>query len=628
MLGLALAGGGYALTPRHVAGLVIWLLLVGMLALGAAGRATLGRPFYWTSGLIASVALFSGFSSLWSGSIELTVIEADRVLVYLGVFLAAFLIAQTDQRRQRFAEGVAISVAVIALLALASRLLPDLLSVSEGQGTGPRLRYPLGYWNADGVVFAFAAVLCLWMSRRSLFTGLRWAAVGVLPSVLLALYFTYSRGGLLALAIGCGCLIALSHDRLWLLATLAIGAIGVLPALIAVQARTSLADNFNGSEMVDQGLEVLAILVAGTVLALALFAGLRRLEGRRGELTGRALELSRDPVLLKRIAAVAAVLALGATIAVGGRAWDRFTSPAAEFPSQAVSHFTDPSGANRDKFWRVAIDAFGEEPAVGHGAGTYRFSWNELRTISVPVRDAHSLYLQAFAELGAIGGLAVLAMVAALLWSGFAAWRAASGRWRELYAVLFAVQVAFAVAAGIDWFWQIPAVGVVFFLVSGALVAARCEQLSRARAASNGAREGRHYGFTVAGLAIAWLAVLALAGPLLVNRELNMSRGAAADGDIPVAIDRAELARTIEPWAASPYVALGLLAEEEGDFAGAAGRLTQAIEREDRNWLLYYLRARIESEGGELGAARADLREARHLNPEQECLQGGFKGCG
>jgi tetratricopeptide (TPR) repeat protein len=95
-----------------------------------------------------------------------------------------------------------------------------------------------------------------------------------------------------------------------------------------------------------------------------------------------------------------------------------------------------------------------------------------------------------------------------------------------------------------------------------------------------------------------------------------------------VAIDRAELARTIEPWAASPYVQLGLLAEEEGDYPGAAGRLTQAIEREDRNWLYYYLRARIESEGGDLAAARADLREARRLNPEEECLQRGFKGCG
>jgi hypothetical protein len=628
ILGLALAGGGFAVTPRHVAGLVVWLLLVGMLSLGAAGRATLGRPFYWAAGLIGAVAIFSGFSSLWSGSIELSVIEADRVLVYLGFFLAAFLIAQTDQRRQRFAEGIAISISLIALLALASRLLPHLLSVSEAHGTGSRLRYPLGYWNADGIVFAIAAAFCLWMSRHSLVRALRWAAVAALPAILVALYFTYSRGGLLALAIACGCLIVLSHDRLWLLGTLAIGAVGALPALIAVQARHSLADNVANQAAVDQGVAVLAILVAGTVLALALFAALRRLEGRGGGLAGRAVELSRDPVVLKRIAAVAAVAAIGATIAVGGRAWHQFTSPGTEFPTSPQEHFSTLSSANRDEFWRVAIDAFGEKPLLGHGAGTYRFSWDQSRKIPLPVLDAHSLYLESFAELGAIGGLAVLAMVLVLLWAGFAAWRAASGRWRELHAVLFATQLTFAVGAGIDWFWEIPTVGALFFLASGAMVAARCAQLSRERAAGNGLGEQRHYGFTVAGLAIAWIAALALIGPLLVNRELHASRAAAAEGNLAAAVDRADTAQTIEPWAASPYLQLGLLAEAQAEYPAAVGRLTEAIQHEDRNWLLYYLRARMEHEGGETAAARTDLRKARSLNPEEECLRGGFEGCG
>jgi hypothetical protein len=628
ILGLALAGGGFAVTPRHVAGLVVWLLLVGMLSLGAAGRATLGRPFYWAAGLIGAVAIFSGFSSLWSGSIELSVIEADRVLVYLGFFLAAFLIAQTDQRRQRFAEGIAISISLIALLALASRLLPHLLSVSEAHGTGSRLRYPLGYWNADGIVFAIAAAFCLWMSRHSLLRALRWAAVAALPAILVALYFTYSRGGLLALAIACGCLIVLSHDRLWLLGTLAIGTVGALPALIAVQARHSLADNVANQAAVDQGVAVLAILVAGTVLALALFAALRRLEGRGGGLAGRAVELSRDPVVLKRIAAVAAVAAIGATIAVGGRAWHQFTSPGTEFPTSPQEHFSTLSSANRDEFWRVAIDAFGEKPVLGHGAGTYRFSWDQSRKIPLPVLDAHSLYLESFAELGAVGGLAVLAMVLVLLWAGFAAWRAASGRWRELHAVLFATQLTFAVGAGIDWFWEIPTVGALFFLASGAMVAARCAQLSRERAAGNGLGEQRHYGFTVAGLAIAWIAALALIGPLLVNRELHASRAAAAEGNLAAAVDRADTAQTIEPWAASPYLQLGLLAEAQAEYPAAVGRLTEAIQHEDRNWLLYYLRARMEHEGGETAAARTDLRKARSLNPEEECLRGGFEGCG
>src|ERR1044072_1701681 len=64
-------------------------------------------------------------------------------------------------------------------------------------------------------------------------------------------------------------------------------------------------------------------------------------------------------------------------------------------------------------------------------------------------------------------------------------------------------------------------------------------------------------------------------------------RAPAASGGIANAIEHADAARSIEPWAATPYVQLGLLAELQGDYATAAERLTQAIDREDRNWQLY-----------------------------------------
>ena len=161
--GLALAGGGFGVSARHVAGLAVWLVVVAVLALGWATRARLGRPLYLALGLIGALALLSAISSLWSGSVELSVIEADRVLVYLGFFLAAFLIAQTDERRQRFAEGLVIAVTLVALLGLGSRLLPHVLNISDTLGTGSRLRYPLGYWNANGAICGIAIALLLWI---------------------------------------------------------------------------------------------------------------------------------------------------------------------------------------------------------------------------------------------------------------------------------------------------------------------------------------------------------------------------------------------------------------------------------------------------------------------------------
>jgi hypothetical protein len=618
LVGLALAGGGYEVSPRHVAGLAAWLAVVGLLVLGAGSRASLGRPFAWTVGLIAGFALLSAISSLWSGSTELSVVEADRVLVYLGLFVAAFLIAQTAERRQGFAEGIALAALAVALLGLGSRLLPELFEVSDPVVSGPRLMYPLGYWNAVGTMCGIAVPLLLWMSREAVWAGMRWISVGAIPAVLLTLYFTYSRGGLLALAVASGCLIALSADRLWLLCTLAIAALATLPAVLAVQARASLADNLTDEAAVGQGIAVLLILLAGIAVALLLFSGLRRLEQRGGAGTGRMLELSRNPRVLRGIALAAIALAIGATLAVGGRAWDEFSESDLQFPTNPQRHFSELNGAGRYDFYRVAIDTFEEDPILGSGAGTYEFAWEERRSIEQPVQNAHSLYLEAFADLGILGGLLVLALIGALLWIGFCAWREASGRARARNAALLAVMLAFAVGAALDWFWEIAGLGAVFFLAAGALVAARCAQLRRTKPQ---AQEGA-YGLVVGGLAIAWISAIALIGPLLVDREIDASQTAAAEGNLASAVDHAETARSIEPFAASPYVQLGLLAELQGDYATAQERLTQAISREEKNWQLYYLRSRVREKAGDTAGARADFEHARELNPRAPELQG------
>jgi O-antigen ligase len=621
---VALAGGGFEVTVRHIAALAVWLVVVGILVLGAASNAKLGRPFYWVAGLLGGLALFSAISSLWSGSVELSVIEADRVLAYLGFFVAAFLVAQTSERRQRFAEGLTIALAVVALLGLCSRLLPHVLEVGNALGTGPRLRYPLGYWNANGAVCGVAIAMLLWTSRQALWSWLRWVSVALMPAVLLTLYFTYSRGGLLALVVGVGCLLALSRDRLWLLGTLATAAAGVVPAILAVQDRRDLADNIASQAAVDQGVTVLLILIAGTVLTVFGCALLRRIEGRNGRLAGQALAASRNPALLGGIALSVALAAIVIAIAAGGRAWDQFSSPDLYFPDKPEQHFGDLSGAGRYDFWRVAVDAFGDDPLRGQGAGVYQFSWEKDRSIEMAIHDAHSLYLESFAELGLLGGALVLALVGGVLWWGFAAWRASSGGERERNAALLAVALALAVGGAFDWFWELTGIEAIFFLAAGVLISARCAQLTRAEAGAMVEKtKGRRNGLALAGLGMAWIAALALVGPLLVEREIKASQRAAAEGDIASAVSHADTARSIEPWAASPYVQLGLIAEFQGDYQTAAARLTQAIDREDSNWQLYYLRSGMRTEAGDAAGAEADLERARQLNPLEPLLEEG-----
>lgn len=622
--GLALAGGGFDVSGRHIAGLAVWLVVVALLVFGAGSAVRPERPLYWAGGLIVCLSLLSAISSLWSGSVELSVIEADRVAVYLGFFIAAFLIAQTDERRQRFAEGLAIAAALVAVLGLGSRLLPHVFNIAGAFDSGqPRLQYPLGYWNANGALFGIGVALLLWTSRQAASAVLRWLSVAAIPISLLALYFTYSRGGLLSLLVASGCLIALSRDRLWLLATLAIGVLGTVPAVLAVQARHSLADNVANQANVDQGVTVLLILFAGIILSLLLFAALRWEERREGRLSGRVLRISRNPTALKGIALVGTVLAIVAAVAVGGRAWDQFSSPDIQFPNDPKEHFAELSGAGRYDFYKAAVEAFGEKPVLGHGAGTYQFSWEQLRAIELPVHDAHSVYLEAFTELGIVGGLLVLGLVGWLLWCAFAAWRAAAEPQRDRYAVLLAAMLAFAVGAAFDWFWEIAAMGAVFFLAAGVVVAARCQQIATDPRRENVADpEGRRFGLTVAAVVLAWISAVALVGPLLVERELNASQSATAKEDFGAAVDHASTARSIEPWAASPYVQLGLLAERQGDYSGAIVHFGHAIDRENRNWQWYYLRSRVEHEAGKEAAARADLDRARELNPRAICLNG------
>ena len=93
-------------------------------------------------------------------------------------------------------------------------------------------------------------------------------------------------------------------------------------------------------------------------------------------------------------------------------------------------------------------------------------------------------------------------------------------------------------------------------------------------------------------------------------------------------MNHAETARSIEPWAATPYLQLGLLAQAQGDYETAIRRFEEAIDREDHNWTLWYLKAKAEHQAGQNEAAQNDLNEAKRLNPLETCLTEGFEGCG
>jgi O-antigen ligase len=130
---------------------------------------------------------------------------------------------------------------------------------------------------------------------------------------------------------------------------------------------------------------------------------------------------------------------------------------------------------DRPWYWRVAWNEARAAPVAGQGAGTFELAWLEQRPIDVDVRDAHSLYLETLAELGAVG-LALMALVLAMaLIAGFgpSAGAAAAGGY-----------VAFLVHAGLDWDWEMPAVTVAGLLCGAALLIGESRKFRAERAST------------------------------------------------------------------------------------------------------------------------------------------------
>ncbi len=99
----------------------------------------------------------------------------------------------------------------------------------------------------------------------------------------------------------------------------------------------------------------------------------------------------------------------------------------------------------------------------------YQTLWDRERSQFAYVINAHSLYLQAMAELGAPGLFLLLVLVGAtILGLGLRA----RGRQRTLYGALLAAAVVWALHAGVDWDWEMPVVTIGFFAVAGLALSA------------------------------------------------------------------------------------------------------------------------------------------------------------
>lgn len=610
VLYLGLRGGGYDEIVRSEVGVAAWWIVLLGVAAGALPLARLRRPAWLALGLLGAFAVWTAIGIGWSESAERSAAELGRVAMLAGVF-ALVLAAQGPDGLRRTVGGVALGIAAVGILALVSRLQPEWFGEPEAAGvipaTAERLEYPLGYWNGLAELAAMGVPLLLVVATAARATLVRALAVAVLPALALTIYFTYSRGGALAAGLGVLAVLALHPRRLALLPSLTLAAAGSAILVAAASQRDALGDALETPTALAQGNEILAMTI--TVCAgVALVQAAITLAQRSG--IGPRPAISRDAA--RAGAAGLAVVALGVAVVTGAPGeladgWDEFTAQPGAVDTGG-ERFSSAAGHGRYQFWEAAVDAGASSPFTGIGPGTYEFWWAREGSLPTFVRDAHSLYLETFAELGILGLLLILALVGLPLAVAVRHARAAPPERRVLLAGAGGALAVFAFAAAIDWAWELTVLPVAFLVLAAAVVAGE-----PAPAAPRAARAGLPARLAVAGIALAALAAIAI--PLASASALSQSESAAEAARLDAALAEARTAAGIQPYGASSRLQEALVLEAAGAFDAAAGAARLATEKEPENWRPWLVLSRIEAFRGNAEASVDAYREARSLGP-------------
>jgi hypothetical protein len=616
---LGLQGGGYDVVVRSEVGFMAWwVVLLGTLV-GALPLARLPRRAWTALGILGAFALWTGLGISWSESAERSVGELGRVATLIGLFVLA-LCVQTGDGLRRMVGGVAAGVAVVAGIALLSRFEPSWFPALETpafiEGSRTRLHYPLDYWNGLAAFVAIGLPLLAALVVGARHIAGRALAAAAIPVLALTLFFTLSRGGALTGGVALAVLAAMHPARLTLAA-------GNLPALagsvilvLAADGRDALADGLTTDASAAQGDEMLALTVVVCAVVGLLTAG-AELAQRRGLLP--ELRPPRVPAGRRAAAAagvgvaVALVLALAAGApGAASDAWDDFKDP--DVPEAEAGRFESASGSGRYQFWEAAADAGSDQPLTGIGPGTYEYYWAREGSLPTFIRDAHSLYMETFAESGMVGLLLVLAAVATPFALGTRRLRSLVREPRSMVAAATAGCVAFVVAAGLDWAWELTVLPAIFMFLAAALIARPVEgDGDRTWPAPWRAR--------LALSALAAVSLIAIAIPMLSADAVHSSEGKLQAGDTSGALDDARFAADVEPWAASPKLQEAVVLEARGDVANAVVAARDATEAESTNWRTWLVLSRLEAQTGNFDGSVAAYREARSLNPRSPLFQ-------
>jgi O-Antigen ligase len=602
---LASQSGGYFPGAIGFGALVLALLVVLRITLAREPFAGWGRAAAAIGLAGALLASWTLLSAVWSDAPGRAMLEFDRtLLLVLGFALLASFVRRPGDLSVAL-RWVLAAIVATAVAGLVTRLFPETFSVVAGRQPS-RLAHPLTYWNAMSVFCALGAVLALHAaSGEREPAAVRIGAGAVLPVLALAGYFPFSRGGIATALVGVGLYALLARPRRLLFTLLTAGPAVAVALVAAYKAEALATDAYAAPPGPEQGRE-LAVVLALAVLGAALARlALLRLERRADTAT--------VPPGVRRAAPLAAGTAVVA-LAVAAVALDAPSRVADQYRSFVSGNVVQESADTRQRLtasgnngrvdiWRVAADAFTASPLHGAGAGTYQLEWERERPTLIRRVDAHSLYLETLAELGAVGLLLLLVVIGGIL-AGFG--RLLGGPDRHAAAAALAAGVALLLHAGLDWDWEMPALFAWLFMAGG-LACARTPEAPRRTSPRRLAR-------VAAGLACLLLALT----PALVmtsQARLDASASAFARGDCTTALDAALDSTEALPARAEPFELIGYCDLRAGEPALAVAAFEAARRRDPEAWQYAYGLAVARALAGQ--DPRPAIAAARRLNPRE-----------
>jgi hypothetical protein len=618
LLFFAFQAGGYFAGATGLAAGALAALLTLRATLARRPFAPVGAPVVAAMSALAGLAAWQLLSATWSHATARALLEFDRTLLYGLAFLLCATVAWTPRRLAWAVRSLAVACFAVALAGWLSRVAPDTFPTAVADAR-ERLSFPLTYWNAQGLVAALGVVLALHLGCSAREPGwIRALGCAAVPLLASSQFLTLSRGALLAVAAGAAVYVLLYRSRGLLPGLLVALPAGAAAVKLTYDASLLTTRDNRTAEAIAQGHDVLVGVALCALAALVVRGALARWAD--GPL--RRLPV---PALVRAGAMPATVVALVlAAVALGApgylqKQYRGFMDNQTVASADQRERLLDPANTGRVDNWRVALDAYKSQPLHGTGAGTYETVWNREREIELKVTDGHSLYLEVLGELGVVGAallaLALLTIGGGVLWRGRRRRRARAID-PSADAVVVAVMAAWALQAGLDWMWELPAVTAPVFALGGIALAARVP-------AHGPAAPGRTVRVAI-GLGCLALAVL----PVQAARsQAQLDEGVRAFHASPRSCQRvidASLASLesmpsrAEPWELLAYCDMGV-----GQPGLALQAVRNAVARDPGAWTYRYAQALVVGATG--GDPRPAARRAFALNPRSELARKAVK---